>query len=108
MFNLLLEVGLRGDQMKVAALILGILAGLPAAEAADIVPLRHGAYVKKEVSCANASDSVLMSFNGSYFSAGHMPDVTVKRDGNTWRVEAAFSISWLATIRRSGTAPRRQ
>lgn len=56
-----------------------ILMGANLAVASVSVPLRHGAYVNRDVPCGVASNSTLMWFNGRFFSAGRMPNVMVSR-----------------------------
>lgn len=48
------------------------------AAAADAVPLKRGNYVRTNVACSDASNSIVLEFDGTGFSEDHMPVKSVK------------------------------
>ena len=84
----------RGRREK--ALLLGWFVALlmsslvAAAQAKSAVQLRPGAYVPSDTPCAQASNSVLMWWNGRYFSQGRMSNVFPKPTKNPRQFTSTF------------------
>ena len=61
--------------LSVLLIALAAMPAVAAEQGRSAVPLQRGAYVNDESPCGTASNSVLMWYNGRFFSAGRMSHV---------------------------------
>lgn len=75
--------------MRRITFALGLISFGASAGASPIL-LHRGAYVMRDTSCGQASDSTLMWWTGAHFAAGRSPDVTPRATGKRGQYRGSF------------------